>query len=120
MSKSTVLVENLTFRAAIALHEQGSIFLGYASGDVIVPSVLNGEDLVVTLKDLKVRIGVNGNKLIQPPTRTFVVRGEERRSALYWIDGPTRDFLTDAIFALHGVQTTLKQAIAMSKEEIPS
>jgi len=124
----SVHFENLRFRegtpAQLTPNEGGFCFLGYQSGDLIVTNALpDGSDLVVTLKDIRVRIHVDGTASISMPSREFeTAKGETRRSMIFWIEGPTRDFLVKEIFAQRVVQRAYERALAQvdAEKELPA
>jgi hypothetical protein len=114
-SKITVSFENPRFKPAPSVNDDGSLFLGFQSGDLTVPGVLpGGEDLVVTLKDLRVSVDANGHPDLRMPYRTYTdSKGEKRNVSIYWIEGALRSSLIEMTFAQHSVQRTYRIASEM-------
>ncbi|MCG8405161.1 MAG: hypothetical protein MI923_08200 [Phycisphaerales bacterium] len=112
---SKLALENARFQPSIHFHEGGSIFLGYLTTDLVVPMGDTEEPLVVSLRDLRVRIGAGQ----QDPVVTFPSReyrdneGKVRRSAHYWVSGATKERVIVEVFNLPAVKRAYEKAFAM-------
>ncbi len=110
--KTKITLEETRFNESIKLNPEGSIFLGYQYGVLVVEGALpGGEDLKIGMPDLQVRITVDGKPRIDFPSDVKTIRGQSKRVARYFsANAATREFLTNAIFALPAVSRAVERA----------
>ncbi len=106
-----VSLEETRFNESVTLNPQGSIFLGYLYAVLVVAGALGEEDLKIGMPDLQVRITVDGAPRIDFPSDVKTIRGEKKRVSRYFTaSAASREFLTNAVFALPAVSRAVERA----------
>lgn len=105
-------LEETRFVESITLNPEGSIFLGYLYAKCVVEGALpGGADLEIGMPDIQVRITVDGKPRIDFPSDVKTIRGKAKRVARYFsASAASREFLTNAVFALPAVSRAVERA----------
>ncbi len=107
-----ISLEETRFNESITVNPQGSLFLGYLYSVLVIAGVLpGGEDWKIGMPDLQVRITVDGTPRIDFPSDVKTIRGTSKRVARYFTaSAASREFLTNAVFALPAVSRAVERA----------